>query len=67
MPIYEYHCEKCGAPFEVFVRSISKPVNATCPECGSAEVRKGISAFASQGAGAAAISAASSANCGPSF
>ena len=48
MPIYEYQCQECGEPFEVFVRSISKQVNAECPRCGSANVHKGISAFASK-------------------
>ncbi len=64
MPIYEYQCQECGEPFEVFVRSISKKVDAECPNCGSKQIQKGVSSFASRGTGAPATSAA---NCGPTF
>ena len=65
MPIYEYTCETCGAPFEVFVRSISKAVEPKCPVCGSTNARKGVSAAAV--AGAPAGSGGSSVDCGPSL
>ncbi|MBN1283847.1 MAG: zinc ribbon domain-containing protein [Anaerolineae bacterium] len=67
MPIYEYQCQECGTPFELFVRSISKPVSVECPNCGSVDVRKGVSAFASKVVGGNGAVAASSAGCGPSL
>jgi len=49
MPIYEYHCPKCGELFERFVRSFSTQQAATCPRCGSTEVEKLVSTFAGGG------------------
>ena len=63
MPIYEYRCAECDKKFELFVRSVSKPVAPTCPECGSQRVRKALSLFGVSGAdGGDKLSAAS---CGP--
>ena len=41
MPIYEYHCEKCGADFECLVFGGEKP---ECRCCSSKKVRKRMSA-----------------------
>ncbi len=39
MPIYEYHCQKCGESFEKLVfKGDSEEID--CPECGGAEVKK---------------------------
>ncbi len=67
MPIYEYECEDCGTRFDKLVRGFSAPAEVTCPECGSAEVRKAFSTFASLGS-RSSTSAASSASdaCAPS-
>jgi len=43
MPIYEYHCPKCEKEFELLVRSSTR---IECPDCGSRELTKKISAFA---------------------
>jgi putative FmdB family regulatory protein len=51
MPIYEYRCEECDEPFEVFVRSSSQKANPTCPKCGSQKVNKAVSLFGVGGAG----------------
>lgn len=42
MPIYEYQCSACGEGFEklVKVRAPAPP----CPECGSEDVKKQVSA-----------------------
>jgi putative FmdB family regulatory protein len=64
MPIYEYQCDNCKEPFEVFARSISAPTQVACPKCGGADVEKQVAAFATIGAGAATLSA-SSASCAP--
>ena len=48
MPIYEFHCGKCGADSEVLVRS-SRKNDASCPKCGSKRLTKKLSLFASSG------------------
>lgn len=45
MPIYEYTCQECGMPFEKLVRSMTAQVEATCPNCGSSQTKKGWSVF----------------------
>jgi len=44
MPIYEYRCEECEAPFEKLVKAFHEPV--ACPDCGSATVERLLSTFA---------------------
>jgi putative FmdB family regulatory protein len=51
MPIYEYRCEECDEPFEVFVRLSSRQTDPTCPRCGSQKVKKAVSLFGVGGAG----------------
>lgn len=43
MPIFEYRCEGCGNAFEALVRSSTQPA---CPQCGSAQIDKQLSVFA---------------------
>ena len=64
MPIYEYQCEQCGERFDKFVRSMFSEVEVDCPSCGSAQVRKGFSTFASRG-DAITTSIGSGSNCAP--
>ena len=33
MPIYEYHCHKCGKDFDI-IQKISEPLKKKCEECG---------------------------------
>ncbi len=49
MPIYEYQCEDCKTPFEVFVRSVFHPPVVWCPECGSEHVEKQVSSVSGSG------------------
>lgn len=65
MPIYEYRCQECGECFDKFVRSISAEVEVVCPSCGSKQVHKGFSTFASSSSGSA-VAAVPSAACAPS-
>ena len=46
MPIYEYHCSKCGQDFELMRPFSQADEPAPCPSCGSAG-EKLISVFAS--------------------
>ena len=50
MPIYEFHCEKCGRDSEILVRS-SAWSGTKCPHCGSSKLDKKFSTFAATGAG----------------
>jgi putative FmdB family regulatory protein len=52
MPIYEFHCEKCGRDSEILVRSTDWK-NTPCPHCGSAKLAKKFSVFAAANAGPA--------------
>jgi putative FmdB family regulatory protein len=40
MPVYEYKCQKCGAAFEIMVRSHEASPDLKCPSCGAANVQK---------------------------
>lgn len=51
MPIYEFQCQECGNPFEELVFSSSKISELTCPSCGSENIRKKMSTFASKVSG----------------
>jgi putative FmdB family regulatory protein len=62
MPIYEYRCEECNEPFEVFVRSFSQQPDPACPRCGSRKAKKGVSMFGVAGTG----SKPSAGSCAPS-
>jgi putative FmdB family regulatory protein len=43
LPIYEYHCRACAHRFEALVRGSDA---ASCPECGSQDLERLLSAFA---------------------
>jgi putative FmdB family regulatory protein len=65
MPLFEFVCGECSRPFEELVRSISAVQDVTCPACGSSQVNKKISTFASRLSGSSAFSlgASSAASC----
>ena len=54
MPIYEFHCEKCGKDSEILVRS-AKWDGTKCPHCGSSKLDKKFSTFAGTGTGMGAV------------
>ena len=58
MPIYEFHCGGCRRDSEILVRS-SNWEGTACPHCGSKDLNKKLSVFASNVAAAEA-----SAPCG---
>jgi putative FmdB family regulatory protein len=49
MPLYEYRCESCGKRFEELV--LSSRDRVPCPDCGSDEVEREFSLFASAASG----------------
>ncbi|WCJ58732.1 zinc ribbon domain-containing protein [Fontisphaera persica] len=63
MPIYEFHCEKCGKDSEILVRS-TQWQGALCPHCGSTRLSKKLSVFASATAGTSSSSSSSEGGCG---
>jgi putative FmdB family regulatory protein len=65
MPLYEYRCEACGHRFEVWQRMGAGKEGVTCPRCGSSEVQRLLSTFASASSGASCSAGASS--CGSGF
>lgn len=64
MPLFEFVCSDCGQPFEELVRSSSAVDEVSCPVCGSKEIKKKISTFASKiSAGGGFSLGASAASC----
>jgi putative FmdB family regulatory protein len=61
MPIYEYHCNTCGADFERLVFGANPEV--TCEKCGSKKTCKLMSRFG-MGKSSSAPSSSSSSNSG---
>jgi putative FmdB family regulatory protein len=59
MPIYEFHCEKCGSDSEILVRS-SDWKGAECPHCGSRKLSKKFSTFAAASSGGGSESSCTS-------
>lgn len=49
MPVYEYVCQKCTSRFEKLQKSGADVEPCSCPACGSGEVQKALSTFASGG------------------
>lgn len=65
MPLYEFACAKCSGSFEELVASTRETPKVTCPQCGSTEVRKRVSTFASRVGRPAAESACATGGCCP--
>lgn len=66
MPIYEYQCQECQKKFDKFVRSMLAEIEVTCPSCGSTQVRRGFSTFASSTSGNGGALTSSAPSCAPS-
>lgn len=49
MPIFEYQCNTCKNRFEVLQRSNDDKKRYNCPECGTTDTSKRLSAFATTG------------------
>ena len=46
MPIYEYQCKGCRRRVSLLIKSISNPGLIRCPRCGSGELTRLLSRFA---------------------
>jgi len=68
MPLFEFVCTNCNHLFEELVRSSNSTDEMTCPDCGSSQVEKKISTFASRISlgSSASYSSGSISSCAPS-
>ncbi len=65
MPIFDYHCVDCEGTFEVFHKVKEKSEDIVCPDCGSKNYRKLMSApMVSMGGSTASDSGCESGSCG---
>lgn len=64
MPLYEFTCEECGSTFEELVAAGLDGPRVRCPECGSEEIEKLVSRFASGGPSTGGGSSGDG-SCGP--
>lgn len=55
MPLYDYHCPRCQADFELLVRSSSTPA---CPHCQSTALERQVSRIAPAGTSTGIVAAA---------
>lgn len=63
MPIYEYYCDACKKKFECLIMGNRKPA---CPDCGTQDVNRLMSAcgFISKGSGGESVrSSAGASSC----
>jgi putative FmdB family regulatory protein len=65
MPLYEFDCRACGEPFEELVLSANGIDDVSCPSCGSEDVRKKLSTFATRMSGGVYATPAGGASCSP--
>lgn len=56
MPIFEFVCSKCGRTFEELMTFAQMEAGeASCPGCGSDQVQRNLSSFATGGGGGAPV------------
>lgn len=46
MPLFEYVCNACHAPFEILHKGAERPDMIACPACGAKDATKKFSSFA---------------------
>lgn len=63
MPIYEFKCKACDKQFEQLCK-IEWQGTVHCPGCGSENIQKILSCFASSGGGSCGCGSCSSKSCG---
>ena len=66
MPMFEYLCRACGERFEELRSATSEEPAPACPECGSKEIVKLFSAFATSSSDPARSGGGGASSCGGS-
>jgi putative FmdB family regulatory protein len=51
MPVYEFHCDACGADFDALVEDQDQDQPVECPLCHSLETQKELSLYSTYGYG----------------
>jgi len=64
MPIYEFHCEKCGRDFDQLFRTADVPRAVGCPRCGGKKTRRKLSLFGMKSSGGRSDGAVRRSSCG---
>jgi putative FmdB family regulatory protein len=64
MPLYEYECQNCQHKFEKLVRLNASNGSVVCPACGSSDVKRAISLFATASSGSSGARDAAT-SCAP--
>lgn len=70
MPIYEYRCKSCESEFEKLVSLSAAERGVDCPDCGSEQTERQISAFARPSGGGGGMtpdSCSNASSCGSGF
>ena len=68
MPLFEFTCSKCGKVFEELLTLADLDSAAVaCPHCGSNDVQRGLSSFATAGGGAGTGGGGCGGGCGGGF
>ena len=63
MPIFEFHCQPCQRTFDLLVMP-GRRKKPKCPDCGSGDVRKLFSTFATGGGKSRSAAPAAGGGCG---
>ena len=66
MPMFEYVCRACGERFEELRSARDEGPGPLCPECGSEQVVKLVSAFVAGASGGTRGGGGGGTSCGPS-
>jgi putative FmdB family regulatory protein len=68
MPIFEFACRECGSQFEELMsHAMMASRGAVCPDCGSPDVERRLSAFATGSGAADSTPACGGGGCGGAF
>ncbi len=68
MPIFEFSCSDCGSRFEeIMSREQLAAGRVACPDCGSSQVQRSLSAFATSSSGSAGAPPCGGGGCGGAF
>ncbi|MHB9035656.1 MAG: FmdB family zinc ribbon protein [Armatimonadota bacterium] len=62
MPIYEFKCKLCEERFEILI-SLSRIDEARCPVCGSGDIKRLMSTFATHVSGGSSSHSSNCAGC----